>query len=586
MPYRSMVRGLFVLAMATTALSGAAWAQIVTPQFVGPLTPVEHRGAPSWYAPTAAMQLPLGTYVGPTLPPQPMNPGSGPPFHPSQVQTAYGVTSLAGSADGAGMTIAIVDAYNYPNALTTLNTFSSTFGLPQFNTGGPTFTQLNESGGTALPGVDTTGGSAGTGNNWELEEALDMEWAHAMAPKANIILYEGNSSSYSDLQLNAVVSAKNNAAVSVVSMSFGGNEFSGETSYDTFTTPSTRLANHQGVTFVASAGDNGAYSKYAPTTITPQFPAASSNVVAVGGTNLTLNANDNWTSETTWGSGATSGTAGGGGGGVSSQYSKPTWQVSHGTLLATVSGRAYPDVSMVAAPATGVYVYDSYNGGWWEVGGTSLAAPLWSGLIADADELRSAAGHGTLDGPSQTLPGMYSLSSNDFHDITTGNNGYAAGPGYDLATGLGTPIANLLVPDLANYATVNSTSYSLTAAAAAVKIHVATAGSYATTSITGSIANTGTSGANSDSLTFGGFGLAASGGTLSGGTLPLGAGTLAASSGTSGTATFSSNTAGSFTITPTAVSVANLSAGGTPTLSSTATTVTVYRLAAPTRWAR
>jgi subtilase family serine protease len=112
---------------------------------------------------------------------------------------------------------------------------------------------------------------------------------------------------------------------------------------------------------------------------------------------------------------------------------------------------------MDADPLTGVYTYDPYNGGWIDgIGGTSLSCPCFAGLIADADEIRSAAGNGTLDGATQTLPALYSLSG-DFHDITSGNisptgkPNYSAGVGYDLATGLGTPIANQLVPDLANY---------------------------------------------------------------------------------------------------------------------------------------
>ena len=151
-----------------------------------------------------------------------------PPFDPAQIQQAYGVNSLA--AYGAGETIAIVDAYNYPNALSALNTFSSdplgssnpTYSLPQFNVpGGPTFTQLSQTGGTALPGTDP----AGAGNdNWEFEEALDIEYAHAMAPYANIILYEAKSASNTNLYA-AVTTAKSNSAVSVISMSWGGGEW-------------------------------------------------------------------------------------------------------------------------------------------------------------------------------------------------------------------------------------------------------------------------------------------------------------------------------------------------------------------------
>ena len=341
--------------------------------------------------------------------------------------------------------MAIVDAYDYPNALSALNTYSTTMGLPQMTS--TSFMQLNQTGGTALPGTDPAGPiSQGASDNWELEEALDIDMVHAMAPKANIILYEANSNYYSDL-FTAVTTAKSNSAVAVVSMSFGSNEFGGEnTAYDsTFTTPAARLAANpkQGVTFIACTGDSGAPGWY---------PAYSPNVVAAGGTNLHLTGSDTYSSESAWGS-----TAGalGGGGGTSTIESKPSYQPSsgtvHGTLLPTLTSRAIPDVAMVASNTTLVLTYDPYNGGYFEDYGTSVATPLWAGLVADADGIRSAEGYGTLDGPSQTLPALYSLPSGDFHDITTGSNGYSAGSGYDLATGLGTPVASTLVPDLANY---------------------------------------------------------------------------------------------------------------------------------------
>ena len=371
--------------------------------------------------------------ANPVSPPSlPCNGNGAAPFYPSQIQQAYGINTLqSGGYTGAGQTIAIIDAYNYPNALSAVNYFSNYFGLQQFNvSGGPTFTQLNENGGTSLPGTDPAG--AGN-NNWEFEEALDIEWAHSVAPNANIILYEATSPTFSDLD-TAVTTAKNNSAVSVLSMSYGAGEFSGETSYDSlYTTPAARLTAHQGVTFCASTGDGGAPGIY---------PAFSPNVVAVGGTSLYLNSNNSYNSESAWS---------GGGGGKSTQESRPSCQ----NCVANVTGsaRGTPDVSMDADPNTGVLTYDPYNGTWFQIGGTSLASPCFAGLVAIADQERSAAGNGTLDGLSQTLPALYSLSSADFHDITTGSNGYGACAGYDLATGLGTPVASALVPGLALYGT-------------------------------------------------------------------------------------------------------------------------------------
>ena len=475
------------------------------------------------------------------------------PFYPTQIQQAYGISSLlAAGNNGAGQTIAIVDAYDYPSALSTLNTFSqgynSAWSIPQMTAPGgtgPTFTQLNETGGTALPGTDSSK------NNWEYEEALDIESAHAIAPQANIVLYEANTSSYSDM-MAAVNTAKSNPAVSVVSMSWGAGEFQSEKNYDSyFTTPGSRGAS--GVTFVAATGDGGAPGNY---------PAFSPNVVAVGGTSLRLNAANNYSSESAWSWSKTN--SWGAGGGTSTVQGKPIYQASYGTLngglLATTTSRATPDVSMVADPNTGALTYDSYNGGWFEIGGTSLATPCFAGLVAIANQIRSNAGQPSLDGPLQTLPALYNISSNAYHDITsgnisrTGNAAYSATVGYDLATGLGSPVANELVPGLADYGLVTSTSYSVAVSPGTQNVHLPSGGNISF-SITGSIANTGGSGA--DQLVFSGFGFSASGGTLSS-SLPVTGGMLAPGSGTSATTTFSSNTAGSFTITPTASNLGNL----------------------------
>ena len=158
-----------------------------------------------------------------------VSPATVAPIAPAQMRAAYGVNSIIlrnGTAGtGAGQTIAIVDAYNDPNIISDANTFNTQFGLQQFNvSGGPTLQVLNESGGTSLPSNSSTGG-------WDIEESLDVEWAHSIAPQANIILFEANSASYFDL-LSAVYTAADYAGVSAVSMSWGGGEYSGETSSD------------------------------------------------------------------------------------------------------------------------------------------------------------------------------------------------------------------------------------------------------------------------------------------------------------------------------------------------------------------
>lgn len=372
---------------------------------------------------------------------------------PAQVDSAYGVTGInfnGTTGNGAGETIAIVDAYNDPSALSDLNAFSTHYALPTFDSGSgsPTFTQMNQSGSTSsLPGTDPSGPYSSTGgSDWEQEESLDIEWAHAIAPDANIDLIEANNSS---TLFSAVSEARSLPNVTVVSMSWGGSEFSGETGYDStyFTTPS----GHNGITFVASAGDQGAYGG-GNGSIGVEYPAASPNVLSVGGTSLTLNGNS-YGSESAWGNGSSSYSSGGGGGGISVYEAQPSYQ--SGVVTQSTSKRAVPDVSMLADPNTGVPIYDSYDFGkstpWVPgyMGGTSLAAPMWAGLVAIADQGRSLNGLTSLNGSTQTLPTLYKLPASDFHDITSGSNGYSAGTGYDLATGRGSPVSNLLVPALA-----------------------------------------------------------------------------------------------------------------------------------------
>ncbi len=379
----------------------------------------------------AAVGVTSDVLVGTVAAPQQGTPTITAPIDPLQMRTAYGVNLLPDS--GAGQTIAIVDAYNDPTIISDANAFSSQFGLPQFNvSGGPTLTVLNQTGGTTLPANAT----AGTGE-WDVEESLDVQWAHSIAPNANIILFEANSSSGDDL-FQAVATAADYKGVSVVSMSFGSAEFLGENALDPiFTTPS----GHQGVTFLAATGDDAAPSGY---------PAYSPNVVAVGGTTLYINANGTYISESGWDDGA---------GGVSDYEPQPGYQI--GKVNGTNStNRTNPDVSMDADPNTGVFVVDSYLTGTTstdlEVGGTSLATPMWAGLIALADQVRANSGESSLDGPTQTLPRLYNLPSADYHDITTGNNGFPATAGYDLVTGIGSPVANLLVPDLAGISQTQS----------------------------------------------------------------------------------------------------------------------------------
>lgn len=403
-------------------------------------------------------------------------PGTSAPYTPQQVEAAYGVNEISFNGvvgNGAGQTVAIVDAYNDPTIVSDANAFSTEFGLQQFNvTNGPTFRVLNEDGGTTLPPNSSPFG-------WDIEESLDVEWVHSMAPEANIILFEANSAEGNDLY-TAEATAAAFPGVSVISNSWGGDEYSSETQDDStyFLTP----PGHQGVTILASTGDDG----------TPAgFPSYSPDVVAVGGTNLQIQSSGTYISESTW-----SDT----GGGTSIYETLPSFQSGiNGANQASTTNRNVPDVAADADPNTGVYVLDTYSGGWFDgVGGTSLACPLWAGMIAIADQGRVLAGEGTLNGATQTLPMLYSLPSSDFNDVTTGSNGtYSAGPGYDLVTGLGTPKANLLVPALAGYSSQQPPSISAPAAAGTEENNLLTF----STADSNAISVTDTSaGTNADSL--------------------------------------------------------------------------------------
>ncbi len=277
---------------------------------------------------------------------------------------------------------------------------------------------------------------------------------------------EANSQSLADL-MASVGTAANQPGVSVVSMSWGFPEGQAvlaqdEALYDGyFTTP----AGHTPVTFVASTGDYG--------TADPEYPSFSPNVVAVGGTSLYLNADNSYKNETGWGYFSNQvGAFIGSGGGVSLYEPQPVYQAG----VQTTGLRTTPDVSFVADPGTGAWIADTYNLGsdnpWEVVGGTSLSAPSWAGLMALVDQGRVAAGATTLssNGGTETQQALYGLSAADFNSITSGTNGgFTAAAGYNMVTGLGTPIANLLVPDLIAYQGTSATNASAAAGGASAQ---------------------------------------------------------------------------------------------------------------------
>ncbi len=312
-------------------------------------------------------------------------------FTPAQITAAYGLnditfTSKTGATvtgNGSGETIALIEMYHDPNIQSDLATFDAKYDLPT----------------PSLSVVDQAGTQTNSG--WALEESMDVEWAHAVAPGANILVVEA-APSYSQTQelqnlLNAVNTARNTAGVVAVSMSWGFNEMSNESSYDSyFTTPS----GHQGVTFIAASGDSG-YVEY---------PSASPNVLAVGGTTLNLTGSGAYSSETAWADS---------GGGYSAYEQEPSYQGG----VQTSGARSTPDVAFDADPNSGVMVYSTAPGGrsgsWQVVGGTSLGSPSWAGIIAIVDQGRAVAGLGSLDGATQTLPALYAAASSNFNSVAS-----------------------------------------------------------------------------------------------------------------------------------------------------------------------
>jgi Bacterial Ig-like domain (group 3) len=373
---------------------------------------------------------------------------------PEQLREAYGISQISFdtpsgtvAGTGAGQTIAIVEDGIDPTLEADLDAFDAYFNIPN----PPSFQVINQSG--ATDNTDIVG-----------EASLDVEWAHAIAPDASIIVYNADNNAGNSIAtlVDAMHTVSLMPGVSVVTLSYGEPEsgVTDETSLDSeLTTP--------GVTFLAASGDSGAYGDGSQVAV--NYPAASPNVVSVGGTSIVIDSNGDYPGtgpdgETGWGAGTLSGIegqGGGSGGGLSAVETEPSWQLDVvPSSVDSIDARAVPDVAMDSGIAQEYDVFSSTLAGssdsasavgWLGDAGTSAASPIWAGLIAIVDQGRALEGGTPLTGYSQTLPALYSLPSADFHDIIYGNNGYSAGPGYDLVTGLGTPVANLLVPALASY---------------------------------------------------------------------------------------------------------------------------------------
>lgn len=372
-------------------------------------------------------------------------------YTPAQIKQAYGFAALppATSANkfaylGSGQTVVVIGAFDAPTVAADLNAFSVKFGLPTctvlpnaYKAGVPINALVSKpkaGDGCAIQVlyVNATGGPTGTppkGNvNWATEAALDVQWVHAIAPMAKIVLVEALSNSGNDL-MNAMAFASKLGA-SVASMSFGATEFASQASYDGLMSPT--------MTWIASSGDWG---------VGVNWPASSARVLGVGGTylsNLSPRAETGWT---------------GSGGGLSKFVAMPAYQSqvsvpgnpAPSPANASKMKRGVPDVAYNASSSSGVYV--NYRGNWYGMGGTSAGAPQWAGLLAVANAVRANSGKAPLSAASMqnALYGQAKASTYvaNFLDIVSGANGTCmtckAVKSYDLVTGLGTPHAASLM---------------------------------------------------------------------------------------------------------------------------------------------
>ena len=290
-------------------------------------------------------------------------------------------------------TIAIIDAYDCPTVQNDFVAFSNQYGLPTTNL------EIHKM--RSNIAVDAT---------WALEISLDVQWAHAIAPNARILLVEAQSNSLTDL-FAAINYATNRPDVVAVSMSWGTSEFLDQNTYDSY------LNSSNGKVFFAATGDNGAGVIY---------PATSPNVIAVGGTHLNFNPDGTVASETGWT---------GSGGGVSIYENEPQYQLTY-NISGANGKRAIPDVSYNSDPASGYSVYDTttYQGqiGWFTVGGTSAASPQWAAIHSLG---LSASNNNFYQDAKSSNPASF------FRDVTSGSNGnFSAAIGHDFVTGLGSPL--------------------------------------------------------------------------------------------------------------------------------------------------
>ena len=427
-------------------------------------------------------------------------------FTPTSMQASYNLPPLyAANEAGQGVTIAIIDSFGNPNMASDLGNFNTQMNLPHMcgepsvtcTAGMPTFQHVYWNGKTQVkaPPSGSNGAGSQTRNIWALETSLDVEWAHSIAPQANILLMTTNPAETLGVQgfpamMNAEQFIVDHHEATVISQSFAAAEetFWGAQSLQNLRHAFISAANN-GVTVLGSSGDGGSANNYFTPVKNPrvipfpsvEWPASDPLVTGVGGTylctdpitgtgvdtadppaNCQLPANPTAAREVGWIDS---------GGGFSHVFTKPSYQdtlPAGSTPIDTMRG--VPDVAYQASSRTGVLVYDTAPGatgltcpsgnpcsaGWYVVGGTSSSCPQWAGLVAIADQIAGG-------GLGQINPTLYALAAGPnygtyFYDVTTGNNqanpsipGYPATTGWDPVTGLGTPNAAALVPALAGH---------------------------------------------------------------------------------------------------------------------------------------
>ena len=377
-------------------------------------------------------------------------------YGPDQIRAAYGIQPLLDQGiDGTGRTIVIVDAYGSPTLTSDLHVWDGIWGLPD-----PVLDVQ------APFGIAST--DPGNAFGWGVETSLDVEWAHAVAPKTKIVLIVAKSNNDSDIN-DALKYAVDNNVGDVISMSFGEGEVCMAQSELARQHAIFQAASAKNITLFASSGDQGSAQPACDGSdsffLSASTPATDPLVTSVGGTRLFADGTSGaYQSEITWDETATFGAATGGGHSV--LFSRPDFQAP---IVKDSKAREVPDVSYSGAIIGGVIVRAFFPvavGGpgtsvYFRVGGTSAGSPQWAGLIALTDQMAGSR----VGGINKTVYklGKGKNASQYFHDVTTGQNGlpdfgpgtgtpiagFSAGPGYDMTTGMGSPIASALVPAIA-----------------------------------------------------------------------------------------------------------------------------------------